>query len=191
MPSRTPTNNLFQASRAALAWTLHCFHVNPNLNQTPSFILVSVFGLWKARNYIHNGNSTPHNDKFPYIRILLDFSRSLDWLYSRMENFYHTSFTTVIYIFRMLHFLLLSLLSLSAARTARLPLLLPPIWYCHQKFKTTACTSLLTCFFCPCRPGDLLLLLLLLLLQRGCCNGAAAAAAASSAPAPDWSNCCW
>jgi len=57
-----------------------------------------------------------------------------------------------------------------------LHLLLPPIWFCHQKFKAIAWTSL-SCRF-------LILLLPLscccnaaaetLLLQRGCCSAAAA-----------------
>ena len=32
--------------------------------QTPSFILVSCLDFGKLKT-IHNGNSTPHNDKFP------------------------------------------------------------------------------------------------------------------------------
>ena len=76
---------------------------------------------------------------------------------SRTENLYRTSFTTVMYISCMLYLLLLSLLS---PLLTGLPLLRPPIWYCHQKFKTTACTSLL--------PFPLLLSL------SCCCNKAAA-----------------
>ena len=50
MPSRTPTNNLFQASLHLIEPGLH-YCSKPNLNQNPSFISASVFGLWKARNY--------------------------------------------------------------------------------------------------------------------------------------------
>ena len=51
MPSRTPTNNLFQASRAALDWTLHC-RSKSNLNQTPlsSRSLCLDFGKLESRN---------------------------------------------------------------------------------------------------------------------------------------------
>ena len=85
------------------------------------------------------------------------------------------------YISRMLYLLLLSLLS---PLLPSLPLVRPPIWYCHQKFKTTSCTSLLPFplllpLFCSCNTAAATRL-----LQRGCCN----ADAASSAAAPHWPN---
>ena len=96
---------------------------------------------------------------------------------SRTENLYGLSFTTVMYISRMLYLLLLSLLS---PLLAGLPLL-PFIWYCHQKFKTSACTSLLpfplplSLSYC-CNAAAATLLpgaAATRLLQRGCCNTAA------------------
>ena len=55
-----------------------------------------------------------------------------------------------------------------------LHLLLHPIWFCHQKFKTNACTSLLP--FLNSVAAALLLLQCCscnALLQRGCCNATA------------------
>ena len=53
-----------------------------------------------------------------------------------------------------------------------LHLLLPPIWFCQQKFKTTACTSLLP--FLNSVAAALPLAAATRQLQRGCCNAAAA-----------------
>ena len=68
----------------------------------------------------------------------------------------------VMYLSRTLDLLLLWLMS---PLLPDMPLLLLPIWYRHQKFKTTACTSLLM-FLNTVAAA-------LLLLQRGCCNAAA------------------